>query len=102
VRRLCPVCCHPARAEIDSALIERQARYAELAARYGVGVDALKEHYTRHIRWQDLPPGDDRILDGGPDVANVADAIARDAMGAANWRHYVARWRRERRSRRDA
>ena len=47
--RLCSVCAHPARAQIDEDLLAHEASYRVLAHRYGVHWDALQRHEHAHL-----------------------------------------------------
>ncbi len=46
--RPCSICTHPARSEIDRALVDGSASMREIARRYRVGADSLRRH-RKHI-----------------------------------------------------
>jgi|SRR5690348_5044235 len=48
--RLCSVCSHPQRAEIDLALAEHRRGYRHIAALYGMAWSSLRRHEREHLR----------------------------------------------------
>jgi hypothetical protein len=46
--RRCKVCCHPARAEIDAALV-RGVAYRQIASHYGMSYASVKRHKEAHL-----------------------------------------------------
>jgi hypothetical protein len=48
--RLCSVCTHPQRREIDAALIERAVSYHSVALGFGLNEFAVKRHQQSHLR----------------------------------------------------
>jgi hypothetical protein len=48
--RLCTVCAHPKRQEIDVALMLHSAPYRVLAGRYGLRMSSLQRHEQSHLR----------------------------------------------------
>lgn len=50
VARLCSVCTHPRRADIDEALLRHTQSYRGIARRYGLQDDALRRHEHTHLR----------------------------------------------------
>lgn len=48
--RLCSVCSHPQRAEVDLALAQHAEGYRNIAQRFGVGAWALYRHEREHLR----------------------------------------------------
>lgn len=47
--RLCTICCHPQREEIDLALARHAEGYRGIARRYGVDDNALQRHERSHL-----------------------------------------------------
>ena len=47
--RLCSVCAHPARTQIDEDLLAHQASYRVIAHRYALHWDALQRHEHAHL-----------------------------------------------------
>jgi len=47
--RVCTVCAHPKRKEIDTALTEMSASNRRIAAQYGVGERAIRDHKANHL-----------------------------------------------------
>ena len=50
--RLCTICTHPLRQEIDAALLVREAGYEKLAKHFDVSWQALYGHARKHLREQ--------------------------------------------------
>jgi hypothetical protein len=48
--RVCTVCAHPKRKEIDTALTEMSASNRRIAAQYGVGERAIRDHKANHLK----------------------------------------------------
>jgi hypothetical protein len=48
--RLCTVCTHPQREQIDAALLEHIAGYRGIAGRFGVNDTSLQRHAETHLR----------------------------------------------------
>lgn len=47
--RVCTVCTHPDRLEIDAALVARVDSNRRIAARYGVSENAIRRHKAEHL-----------------------------------------------------
>ena len=47
--RLCTVCTHPQRREIDAALVEHAAGYRAIAARFALTKPSLQRHEANHL-----------------------------------------------------
>lgn len=48
--RVCTVCGHPERAEIDAALVAREASNRRIASQYGVSERAVRDHKANHLK----------------------------------------------------
>ncbi len=70
--RVCSICVHPKRKEIDKALTERSASNRRIATQYGVNESAIRGHKTNHLK--------DRLLkaaerDEQADIRNALDVV---------------------------
>jgi len=70
--RVCSICVHPKRKDIDKALTERSASNRRIAAQYGVNESAIRGHKTNHLK--------DRLLkaaerDEQADIRNALDVV---------------------------
>ena len=70
--RVCSICVHPKRKDIDRALTERSASNRRIATQYGVNESAIRGHKTNHLK--------DRLLkaaerDEQADIRNALDVV---------------------------
>jgi hypothetical protein len=80
--RVCSICVHPKRKEIDRALTERSASNRRIAAQYGVNESAIRGHKTNHLRVRMLKAVEKRE---DADIRTAIDVVAqlRAINGAA-------------------
>lgn len=103
--RLCSVCAHPARTQIDEDLLAHQVSYRVIAHRYGVHWDALQRHEHTHLgqsfrqsqeaqalmqterlisRLMDLEAAVDRVLERSEQLGDDRLALLAVKEGRAN------------------
>jgi hypothetical protein len=102
--RVCTICSHPAKENIDSSLV-RRVPYRDISIRFGVSKDALSrhlnDHLTEYVQQALSKYGTEKgvkVLDKLSAMIDRLDAFlanAEDAGDALEFRAIAAEWRKQ-------
>lgn len=72
--RVCTICAHPHRADIDAALVQRTGSIRSIAAQFGVALTSLRRHAEAHLPAQMVQAAEvQTVVDAGNLLHQVRD-----------------------------